>query len=179
MNQKDYVFDYYENIVKPTVQEFIENKHDIRKGRIAAIVLDHMRDYWAIYLDQHEKWSITETILKDEIYELCPDAALIRDVCNATKHGLLRISTNDKNIPKSIHSTHQIKSEQNEGLFVGGFGSMFGESNYVYINFEHENEVNNKSLKQRFLFEVVSVVRDYWEKKLDSEKNALLFRDEK
>lgn len=170
MDKKDYIFDYYHNIVEPTVSDFLQNKYDIRKGRIAAIVLDHMRDYWAIYLNQHEKRSITEKILKDEIYELCPDAALIRDVCNATKHGLLRISTNDKIIPKSIHSTHQIKSEQNEGLFVGGFGGMFGESNYVYINFEYENEVNDKSFKQRHLFEVVSVVRDYWEKKLDSEK---------
>ena len=170
MDKKDYISDYYENIVKPTVQEFLENKHDIRKGRIAAIVLDHIRDYWAIYSHQHEKWFITETILKDEIYELCPDAALIRDVCNATKHGLLRISTNEKIIPKSIHSTHQIKSEQNEGLFVGGFGSMFGESNHV-INFEYENEVNDNSLKHRFLFEVVAVVRDSWEQKLDYEKS--------
>lgn len=135
MDKKEYIFDYYHKIVIPTVSEFLQNKHDIRKGRIASIVLDHMRDYWAIYLDQHEIRSITETILKDEIYDACPDSALIRDVCNATKHGLLRTSKSDKNIPKLISSTHQVRSEQNDGLFVRGFGSLFGEANYVFIKF--------------------------------------------
>lgn len=167
MDNKEYIFDYYLNTVQPTVQEFLENKQDLRKGRIAAIVLDHMRDYWAIYLDQHEKRSITETILKDEIYELCPDAALIRDVCNATKHGLLRISTNDKIIPKSIYSTHQIKSEQNEGLFVGGFGSMFGEANYVFIEFE-DTDRNSEHTGFRFLHEAISAVSSFWDNKLNS-----------
>ncbi len=41
----DYIYEYYEETVKPTVEDFLRDKTNLRKGRLAAIVLDHMRDY--------------------------------------------------------------------------------------------------------------------------------------
>lgn len=161
------------------VQDFFEYKHDLRKGRIAAIVLDHMRDYWAIYLNKNTEWSITEKLLKEEIYSICSEVALIRDVCNATKHGILRESKSDTNIPKSIHSTEQIKAEQNEGLFVDGFDGMFTESNFVFIQFEQEIEINGEYVGCRFLHEAISEVMRFWEEELDCKSRVCTFSDQK
>ena len=161
MDKKEYIFDYYLNTVQPTVQDFVNNKHDLRKGRLASIVLDHMRDYWVIYLDVNKERNIVGKIFQEQIYDLCPDAELIRDVCNVTKHGILKV-------PKHIQSTEQIKAEQNEGLFVGGFDSMFGESNDVFIQFEQENELDGKNSAFKFLHEAISEVNNFWNSKLNS-----------
>ncbi len=38
----------FSSTVKPTVSEFLENVQDVRRGRLAAIVLYHMTDYLAL-----------------------------------------------------------------------------------------------------------------------------------
>ena len=83
----EYIYEYFEEIVKPTVDDFLKDKTNIRKGRLAAIVLDHMRDYRVIQLDikSEKKVSPTEVLL-NEIKQECFDLVLIRDVCNASKH---------------------------------------------------------------------------------------------
>lgn len=43
--------DYFEVTVKPTVQEFLSNTHDVRRGRLAAIVLYHIWDYLKLSSD--------------------------------------------------------------------------------------------------------------------------------
>ncbi|MFX9003714.1 hypothetical protein ABTN42_19520, partial [Acinetobacter baumannii] len=50
MEKEHFIYDYYLNIVKPTVAEFLADKSNLRRGRLAAIVLDHVRDYRAVQL---------------------------------------------------------------------------------------------------------------------------------
>lgn len=169
MKEEQYIFEYYLTIVKPTVEEFLQHKSDLRRGRLAAIVLDHMRDYLAIRLNRNHEWSITEKLLKEEIYEYCPDVALIRDVCNATKHGVLRAGNENNKIPKNINSTDQIKAESNDGIFIAGFSSgMFQESNYVYIKFDKEIEYLGKKIGFRFLHDSIIEVVKYWDNLLQN-----------
>jgi hypothetical protein len=40
--------DFFTSIVRPTVDEFLCDTTDIRRGRLAAIVLYHMKDYWQL-----------------------------------------------------------------------------------------------------------------------------------
>lgn len=168
MNHNEYITDYFYKIVKPTVDEFLQNKSDLRRGRLAAIVLDHMRDYWAIKLNRHHEWSITEKLLKEQIFIHCPDAAFIRDVCNATKHGMLRADKEKnnntfKNIPKNIHSTDQVKAENNESIFVAGFvDGVFAESNNVYIKFDEAIDFFGDNITSRFLHESINEVVEFW-----------------
>lgn len=93
MQNSEYIYEYYEEIVKPTVAEFLNHKYGLRKGRLAAIVLDHMRDYRVIQLDirKEGRKSATE-VLMDSIKEDCFDLVLIRDVCNASKHCYLKLT---------------------------------------------------------------------------------------
>lgn len=45
--------DFFRETVEPTVNEFLADKTNIRRGRLAAIVLSHMVDYWCV--DNHQK----------------------------------------------------------------------------------------------------------------------------
>ena len=103
MNKEQYIYDYDLNIVKPTVAEFMVDKSNLRKGRLAAIVLDHVRDYRAVQLD------ISSNMVLNTIKDACPDAVFVRDVCNASKHAIL---TNTHKIPITISNTEQFDNYQ-------------------------------------------------------------------
>ncbi len=135
MNKEQYIYDYYLNIVKPTVAEFLLDKSNLRKGRLAAIALDHIRDYRAVQLDiKNHKQDYSPNMVLDSLKDDCPDAVFVRDVCNASKHAIL---TKNSKIPRTLSNTGQVKAEQNRGLLSAPFGqSMFGESNYVFIKFD-------------------------------------------
>lgn len=45
--------EFFKETVEPTVDEYLAQPQDIRRGRLAAIVLEHMVDYW--HQDTHEK----------------------------------------------------------------------------------------------------------------------------
>ena len=45
--------EFFKGTVEPTVNEYLAQPQDIRRGRLAAIVLEHMVDYW--HQDTHEK----------------------------------------------------------------------------------------------------------------------------
>jgi len=164
----DNIYEYYEDTVKPTVEEFLKNKTDLRKGRLAAIVLDHMRDYRGNQLGKKPE-SLLEEIKQD-----CFDLVLIRDVCNASKHGILTgNSANNKNVKnaRNLSKASDVKSENNAGIFGAPFGTseaLFGESNYVYMKLDSEITLNTmtKPISSRVLHESIDEVIKYWEKTL-------------
>jgi len=165
MNKEQYIYDYYLHIVKPTVAEFLLDKSNLRKGRLAAIALDHIRDYRAVQLDiKNHKQDYSPNMVLDSIKDDCPDTVFVRDVCNASKHAIL---TNSSKVPRTLSNTGQVKAEQNSGLFSAPFGqSMFGESNYVFIKFDNEQYFNGELISFRKLHDSINEVIKYWDKQL-------------
>lgn len=168
MNKEQYIYDYYLNIVKPTVAEFLLDKSNLRKGRLAAIALDHVRDYRAVQLDiKNQKQDYSPNMVLGNIKDNCPDAVFIRDVCNASKHAIL---TNSSKVPRTLSNAGQVKAEQNNGLFAAPFGqSMFGESNFVFIKFDTEQNLNGEMILFRNLHDSISEVMKYWDMQLSIE----------
>jgi hypothetical protein len=161
MNKEQYIYDYYLNIVKPTVAEFLMDKSNLRKGRLAAIVLDHVRDYRAVQLD------ITPNMVLNIIKDTCPDAIFVRDVCNASKHAIL---TSTQKIPRTVSNTEQIEAESNTGLWNAPFAhSMFGESNYVFIKFDNDQLIHGERVSFRNLHDSINELIKYWDIQLDIE----------
>jgi hypothetical protein len=167
----DNIYEYYEDTVKPTVEEFLINKTNLRKGRLAAIVLDHMRDYRGVQL------GIKAETLLEQIKVDCFDLVLIRDVCNASKHcSLTGNSANNPKVknPRNLSKASDIKSENNAGIFGAPFGSseaLFGESNYVYMKLDREVSLSaaEAPISSRVLHESINEVMKYWDKTLYSE----------
>lgn len=166
MDKEQYIYDYYLNTVKPTVAEFMANRCDLRKGRLAAIVLDHVRDYRAVQLDiKNHKQEYSPNMVLESIKDACPDAVFLRDVCNASKHAIL---TNNPKISRTISNTEQIKAEQNEGLFSAPFGEgMFAESNHAFIKFDQDQILNGEKISFRKLHDSINEVIKYWDEQLN------------
>ena len=125
--------DFYASTVKPTVSEFLSNPRDIRRGRLAAIVLYHMADYLAF--DGYPRQGRGEmdkrlNAVRDELTARCPDFALIRNIADATKHSKLSIPKNAP--PREISSSQQITGSP--GLFHAPFGEgVFAEAAIVFV----------------------------------------------
>lgn len=133
--------DYFQFTVEPTVAEFLDEPTNLRRGRLAAIVLNHMVDYWAAH---------TGSKVKDVMAELnlaCPDAQLACDVADATKHAVLRDSTRSIKDSSGLHRP--------PGIFEAPFGyGGFAEACGVQIQIQ--------SGPARQLSEVIRSVLDTW-----------------
>jgi hypothetical protein len=153
------VEDYFESTVKPTVAEFMAAPYDIRLGRVSAIVLHHMTDYWALegYTD-HDRKEMRKFV--DEVRkELCneyPDYLFVADVADASKHAKLALT---KNGLREVSSADQIT--RSDGLFEVPFGEgYFSEACVVFAKLE------NGSCKP--LNEAIGVVMAIWKIKLEA-----------
>lgn len=114
--------DFFNVTVKPTVSEYLTNLQDIRRGRLASIVLYHMADYCA--LDE----SSTVSDLHVKLIARCPSFNLIRDVADASKHGRLRVQSK---ISRTLSDSQQLVASP--GLFQVPFGcGVFAEAVEVY-----------------------------------------------
>ena len=145
--------DFFKTFVEPTVTEFFEHPLDVRRGRIAAIVLYHMTDHYALegYLGQDHK-EIDNRILKarSNIISCCQDFKLIRDVADATKHAQLSTAIL---IPRETSSYDQV--DVTPGLFQAPFGyGYFAEACEVLVT------LDNGSVKS--LLPAVRAVVNYW-----------------
>ena len=123
--------DFFASTVKPTVAEFLANVRDIRRGRLAAIVLYHMADYLALegYTVQDRKVRRERLDkLHEELISECPDFSLIGDIADASKHAQLSVP---KKSVREVSSSKQIKSSP--GLFQSPFGEgVFAEAAIVF-----------------------------------------------
>ncbi len=134
------LYDYFENIVKPTVDEYLSGtgRCDIRRAKLAAIVLEHMIDYYDLEYSDKE---ITKSDKKRKeeirikIGQRCPSYSIVRSVADATKHRLL--TRKDENI-KDIE---QVKCPH--GLFEKPFGEgCFVQSIEVYLEKDNGDKVS-------------------------------------
>ena len=57
--------DFFRETVEPTVNEFLADKINIRRGRLASIVLSHMVDYWCADHNIHNKSGLKS--IRDEL----------------------------------------------------------------------------------------------------------------
>ena len=114
--------DFFASIVEPTVSEFLDNLQDVRRGRIAAIVLCHMADYLALEMNKHLN------TVRDELTKQCPAFSLIRDIADATKHAKLSRKAR-------LSSSQQIT--RSSSIFEAPFGEgVFGEAVIVFATLD-------------------------------------------
>jgi len=140
---------FYFSIAKPTADEFLTSCTDIRRGRLAAIVLFHMADYWS------NACGSTPRRTGLDLAQTCPDFAIIRDVANATKHLIL---DGQPPTPRQLTSADQVTRPP--GLFQAPFGEGgFAEACIVMITLD--------DMTTRSLADVVRSVVAMWETKLE------------
>jgi hypothetical protein len=106
--------DFFSSIVRPTVDEFLDNTGDLRRGFLAAIVLYHTADYW---------WSENKTTypgltsLHEALIRNRPEFKVIRDVGDVAKHGELH--NRQRRIPRILSSSENVKAR--DDFFSDGF----------------------------------------------------------
>jgi hypothetical protein len=150
--------DFFILTVKPTVDEFFADTYDIRRGRLAAIVLNHMADYWCWHLYNDGRRVHLEKVRSDLISE-CPEFSMIRDIADASKHHKLGRGA-------QLTSSEQITRPA--GLFQAPFGDflspgeggVFGEASNVIL------KLNNGGVQ--LLESVIRSVLATWESVLRS-----------
>lgn len=143
---------FFHGTVRPTVEEFFQEHLSLRRGRLAAIVLFHMADYWA--LEKGIKlWAAHKTLIEE-----CPDFAILRDVANASKHDVLIKGDASERI---VTSSRQVQGTP--GIFGAPFGQgMFSEAASILIT------LNDGT--QRPLIGVVRASLEMWTRKLGGQE---------
>ena len=100
--------EFFKEVVQPTVDEYLRQPQDIRRGRLAAIVLEHMVDYW--HVDTGESKSAIRAALRTDTPILNHSnywsADLIRDVADASKHARLNRALRMLTCAEQINSRH-------------------------------------------------------------------------
>ena len=144
--------DYYEVVVKPTIAEFLVSSHDVRRGRLTAIVLFHTWDY------------LKDLAVKPETAHGVLMYETIRAAANASKH----FEVTNKKFPHIASKADQVVAEKNEGFFTSPFGEgCFGESNYVYLVLD-ETAQETYGCKIVVLADAVKYMQDYLDKQFES-----------
>lgn len=144
---------FFNETVKPTVDEYLNETENIRRGRLAAIVIYHLEDYWRADTNQkiHDELQ-TKTFIQGNASHSSAD--IIRDLANASKHAEL---THKKETPPTLTHANQIKQDM-----IGAFGTApigtlaFGTIRPVGVSVVLDDE-------QRFsLSYVIQQMMDVW-----------------
>lgn len=146
--------DFFISTVKPTAQEFLDDVRNVRRGRLAAIVLYHMADHAA--LEGYDGPAMNDRLaaLKRELKEACPDFGLVCDIADASKHARLQVRAKT---PRQVSTAGQISRPP--GLFGAPFGQgVFNEASWVMVTFDDG--------RTRPLSGIVRQVLMMWEAKL-------------
>lgn len=134
MDAKEALLDYFHNTVKPTVDEFIQSPTDVRRARLAAIVLEHIVDY----VKPATGYTLTE--IRKELFRKCKYAVNIRDAANASKHSKLDGYT-DGELKRQSTTADQIQAEDLPGLWDAPWGEgNWAEASYVRIKLDQEKD---------------------------------------
>ena len=73
--------DFFMSTVAPTAEEFLGDVADIRRARLAAIVLNQMVDYW--FLENQTRFK-NKSDVYTELERRCPKFPILRDVADAS-----------------------------------------------------------------------------------------------
>lgn len=126
---------FFLGTVRPTVAEFERESFDLRRARLAAIVLYHMADHFAldgIALRDRSYMDKQIADIRARILEQCPEFALIGDVADASKHAKLATRPNH---PRQLSSVEQISASP--GMFQAPFGEgLFAEAVEVVVTLD-------------------------------------------
>ena len=150
MTDVEALFDYYENTVQPTVAEFLRDRRDERRGRLAAIVVDHIRDYVAV-IEGKKACKVY-----DERKAGFAALVAVKDACDASKHRILDSSK------RLIKDSSQVKATPHPGFFDEPFG-FFGDASHVFLI---TNEVQADGTSGINLGNAIMEVMAYWDKYL-------------
>ncbi len=121
--------EYFGLMVEPTVREFINNPHELRRGLLAALVLNHMIDHLA----QENELAADRNTMNDrlkakraEILSTCPEFQFIWDIADSIKHAKLTTKN-----PREVSSSSQLTGSL--GIFQAPFGEgLFAEAVEIY-----------------------------------------------
>lgn len=121
-------------MVEPTVREFRNAQHELRRGLLAALVLNHMVDHLAqeneLAADRNEM-NKRVSAKRDEIFGECHEFQFIRDVADSIKHAKLTAQN-----PREVSSSSQLTGSA--GLFQAPFGEgVFAEAVEIYAVVEN------------------------------------------
>jgi hypothetical protein len=121
--------------VEPTVAEFENAPYDIRRARLAAIVLYHMADHFALdgFISRERRLMDQEIrAARASVQAMCPEFSLIGDVADASKHAKLATSTK---APRQLSSAEQLSATP--GTFEAPFGQgVFAEAAEVLVELD-------------------------------------------
>lgn len=141
---------YFKVIVEPTVSEFMECHYNIRRGLLAALVLNQMADYVALDGKPRMKMSDSHELVEEvckQITSFCPEFKFIREIANVTKHSTLSLK---KNSAEEVTSIKQIAVTP--GLFQAPFGQgRFREACVVYAELADGTSIPLHLATQRVL----------------------------
>lgn len=165
MAKRSALEDYYNNTVKPTVEEFNLDKSNLRRARLAAIVVYHICDYakelrFPPYMEamkDAKKKNTLGMMLGGRIGFM---HELIRLSANAAKHYQLTNTTG------YIQNVDQIKNDNAPGLFHAPFGEgVFAEANYVSIEIQAPPSIEIKELRKNTISISIALeeVMKWWE----------------
>ncbi|EKT4506127.1 hypothetical protein [Pseudomonas juntendi] len=150
--------DYLENTVKPTVQEFLNDKSNVRRARLAAIVTYHVWDYLGVVGNrQFKEKTKPEHLLPDKHNQLMIQT--VRAAADASKHFNLEF--------KHV-ATHadQVVAEESPGLFGAPFGEgIFAEANEVHLVLDTAEQIEYGCHSVNLAVAVIFMVK-YWECRL-------------
>lgn len=154
--------EFFKGTVEPTVNEYLARPNDVRCGRLAAIVLNHLVDYWCVDTtgnNTRNAWDAVFTDLQASTpIANHPDysyAGIVRDVADASKHAKLN------RVSRTLTGAGQVKRR-----FIGAFNTApfnfvaFGERRAVDVQVE---------LDDGKIFMLASAIRQVlsaWRKKL-------------
>jgi hypothetical protein len=129
--------DFFSGTVKPTVDEFLSDPTSSRRGRLAALVLYHMADYWALenYVgDDRDAMTDLLSDTRKRLVSKCSDFTIIGDIADATKHAQLFDPSKNKNPKPARKLSESGQVRASPGLFQAAFGiGVFGEAGFVHV----------------------------------------------
>jgi hypothetical protein len=134
---------FFVNVVVPTVNEYLLDPTNLRRGFLAAVVLYHMSDYWA-----NQTGGTVQNLRQNY-----PEFNVINDIADAAKHCNLR------NTSRIISRSDQVNSTPHPGLFQANFGSgTFAEASEVIATPDNGTPMHLKSVVKA----VLSMWRNYY-----------------
>lgn len=126
--------EFLQLVVEPTVREFMDAPHEIRRGLLAALVLNHLTDHVAMencLSTDRKVMDIDLNNVKNKMRATCDDFQFIQDVADATKHAKLSVSKKIDVPVRDVRSFEQLSSTP--GFFDAPFGEgAFAEDVVVF-----------------------------------------------